>query len=224
MEVLEIKRQASAFFSAKLAPTEDGTQFHFQAGQCINVLTAAEQKVCFSIASEPEEKKFIEFLLKDQSSGAACKISRMRVGDRLKISHPFGAGFPIEQFKRNDLLLVGIGSGLAPLRSLLKSLLRKNHQFQQIALLYGARSQDEIPFKDEFDLWAKKIKVQIAVSQPAGTAWNGFKGRVTDLVSKLEINPEGTICCICGNPEMESQVRNLLETKGVSKQNILLNY
>ncbi len=224
MEVLEIKRQASAFFSAKLTPVEDETQFHFQAGQCVNVLTASEKKACFSIASEPEEKKFIEFLLKDQSSGIAHEISRMQVGDRLKISRPFGAGFPIERLKRNDLLLIGIGSGLAPLRSLLKSLLRKNHQFQQITLLYGARSQDEIPFKNEFDLWAKKIKVQIVVSQPAGTAWDGFKGHVTDLVSKLGINPEGTICCICGNPEMERQARNLLETKGVSKQNILLNY
>ncbi len=224
MEVLETKRQTPTSFSVQLAPVEDDIPFHFQAGQCVTVLTKGEKKARFSIASEPEEKKFIEFFLKDQLSGAAHEIAQMKIGSRLKISFPFGKGFPVEQFKNHHLLLVGIGSGLSPLRSLLKSILRRDHQFQHIMLLYGARNQDEIPFKNEFDLWSKKMKVQIALSQPTGSDWKGFRGRVTDLISNLEIHFGETICCACGNKEMEEQVRKLLETKGVSKQNILLNY
>lgn len=222
-EVFEIKRQTPSFFSVKLMPVDDDVQFHFQAGQCVNVLTPTEKKSCFSIANEPEEEKFIELFLKDQITGAAHEICHMKVGDRLKISPPFGKGFPIERFKTNDLLLIGIGSGFSPLRSLLKSLLRWDHQFKEITFVYGARNQAEIPFKDEFDLWAKKIKIQIALSQPT-ESWNGFTGRVTDLISKMKLDSEAMIFCICGHREMEEQVRNLLETKGISKQNILLNY
>ena len=224
MEVFEIKRQTPSFFSVKLMSTEDQIQFHFQAGQCVNVLTPAGKKACFSIASEPEEKKFIEFFLKNQPGSVAQEIYGMKVGQTIKISDPFGKGFPIERFKHNNLYLIGIGSGLTPLRSLLKSLLRKDHHFKQITLIYGARNQEEIPFKEEFELWAKKIRLHIALSQPLGDTWVGFKGRVTALIWQLEIASEGVMCCVCGNKEMEEEVRNLLERKGVSKQNILLNY
>ena len=96
MEIVEIKRQTPSFFSVKLVPVDDETQFHFQAGQCVNVLTPAGKKACFSIASEPEEKKYIEFFLKDQLDSAAHEISGMKAGQKLKVSDPFGKGFPIE--------------------------------------------------------------------------------------------------------------------------------
>ncbi len=223
MEIAELKQQTSALFSVRLVPKADDIQMHFQAGQCVNILTLRDQKTCFSIASEPEEKNFIELLIKTQAETPAHEISRMKVGDPLKISQPFGKGFPIERFKNHDLLLVGIGSGLSPLRSLLKSLLRKDHQFKQITFIYGARSRDEVPFTNDFDLWFKKIKAHIALTQPASAGPNIFQGRVTDFIPSLKLNAE-TICCICGNKEMEEQVRILLETKGVSRENILLNY
>lgn len=223
-EVFEIKRQTPSFFSVKLMPIDEDVQFHFQAGQVVNVLTPTEKRSCFSIASEPEEKKFVELFLKNEPSRVTHEISLMKVGDQLKISPPFGKGFPIERFKTNDLLLIGIGSGLSPLRSLLKSLLKRDHQFKKIIFLYGARNQDEIPFQEEFELWDKKIKLKIALSQPTSQNWHGFKGRVTDLIATMKLNTQGIICCICGHQEMEEQVRKLLETKGISKQNILLNY
>ncbi len=223
MEIAEVKRQTSMLFSVQLVPQAGDVQIHFQAGQCVNVLTPSDQKTCFSIASEPEEKNFIELLIKAQAKTPAHEISRLKAGDRLRISHPFGKGFPIDRFKNRDLLLVGIGSGLSPLRSLLKSLLRKDHQFKQITFIYGARSRDEVPFADDFDLWTKKINARMALTQPISAGPNIFQGRVTELIPRLDMNTE-TICCICGNKEMEEQVRILLETKGVSRENILLNY
>ncbi|GEM_PF-4298486 len=223
MEILEIERLTPSFFGIKLIPSGD-IGFHFQAGQCVNLLTPSRKKVCISIASEPEEKKFVEFLVKDQPETATHELCQRLTGEKIKMSLPFGSGFPIEQFKQKDLLLIGIGSGLSPLRSLLKSLLRKDHQFQRISLIYGAKNQAEIPFKSEFDFWSKKINVQIALTQPTGVDWRGFKGRVTDLIQNLEMKSKQTICCICGNKEMESEIRNLLERKGISKENILLNY
>jgi len=224
MEVVEIKRQTPTLFSAALTPVAEEHIFHFQAGQCVNVLSNTDKKGCFSIASEPEEKKSIEFLLKDQPGTIAHDIVQLKAGDRFKISPPFGPGFPAERFKQKDLLLIGIGSGLSPLRSLLKSLLRREHSFRRITFLYGVRTEAEIPFKDEFNLWSKKIELQIVLSQSENSEWKGLRGRVTDIISDLNIHPDETICCLCGNKEMEGQTRKLLETKGVSKQNILLNY
>lgn len=223
MEILELTQQTPTLFSVRLAPKEEDIQIHFQAGQCVNVLTPSEKKTCFSIASEPEEKNFIELLIKAQPDSPAHEISKLKVGERLKMSHPFGKGFPIDRFKNHDLLLVGIGSGLAPLRSLLKSLLRKDHQFKQITFVYGARNKEEVPFTHDFDLWSKKINAHLALTQPATVEAGIFQGRVTDFIPNLKLNTE-TICCICGTKEMEEQVRKLLETKGVSSENILLNY
>lgn len=224
MEVFEIKHQTPSFFSVKLMPIDDDVQFHFQAGQCVNVLTPTEKKSCFSIASEPEEKKLIELLLKNQPSGVAHEIGYMKVGDHLKISPPFGKGFPIERFKTNDLLLIGIGSGLSPLRSLLKSVLRRDQQFGRITFLYGARTLEDVPFRSEFDFWAKKIDLHLAISQPRDVPWHGFLGRVTHLLPELSLDFPSTIACICGTKTMEEEVRNLLERAGISRENVFVNY
>lgn len=224
MEVLELERQTPAMLSLKLTPVSEAGRFDFQAGQYVKILCPGGREGYFAIASEPEEKECLEFLIKDQPGSAAHALCRVRAGDQIKISPAFGKGYPIEKLKSKDVLLIGIGSGLSPLRSLLKSILRREDRFGTIMFLYGARTPDDIPFRKDFDLWSKKIKLQIAVSQPPDSKWKGFKGRVTHLIPKLPVQAGQTIACICGTKAMQKEVTKLLEQAGISKDNILLNY
>ena len=102
----------------------------------------------------------------------------------------------------------------------MKSILRREHQFGQVTLVYGARRREDIPYPQEFDLWAKKIDLRIAMTQPHGSEHPVFVGRVTKLLPTLAFHPHKTVAFLCGNRQMEDEVRNLLEIAGVSKDNI----
>lgn len=224
MEVLERSQETSSLVCLKLTPRLEGFSFDFQAGQCARILTPRGEESIFAMASEPEEKRCVEFLIKDHEAGIAHELCRIQVGRELKISPPFGKGYPIERLKGKDVLLIGMGSGLAPLRSLLKSILRRDHQFGKITFLYGARTPRDIPFQTEFDVWAKKVDLHFAMSQPHDVPWHGFLGRVTHLLPGLHLQYASTVSCICGTRTMQEEVINLLERSGISKENILLNH
>ncbi len=224
MEVLDVHRETPFMISLKLTPAAEDSRFNFQAGQHAKILCSDSRQSQFAMASEPEEKRFVEFLIKDHAGSSAHELCRAEAGGRLKVSPPFGKGYPIAQFQKKDVLLIGVGSGLSPLRSLLKSMLRREHQFGKITLLYGARTPEEIPYRSDFDLWRKKIDLQICLSRAHDLEWAGFKGRVTQFLPALSIHSEKTVACVCGTKAMQEEVTNLLERAGVSKENVLLNY
>lgn len=224
MEIHERRKETPMLVSLKLAPVLEETHFDFQAGQHVKILTAGGREGIFAIASEPEEKRFVEFLIKDQEEGIAHSLCHAKSGSKLQMSLPFGRGYPVEKFKSKDVLLIGIGSALSPLRSVLRSILRREHQFGPITLVYGARTIEDIPFQNEFDLWSKKVDLHLAISQPIGSKHFGFVGRVTKLIPTLSFRPEKTAAFLCGTRVMQEEVTNLLEKAGVSKENIFFNY
>ncbi|MBI4373200.1 MAG: hypothetical protein HY585_05720 [Candidatus Omnitrophica bacterium] len=218
MEIEGRRQETPTLVSFRMIPKLEETHFDFQAGQSVKISLAGREGV-FAIASEPEEKRFVEFLIKDQADSVGHEVCQLKAGDPMKISPPFGKGYPLERLKGKDVLLIGIGSALAPLRSLFKSILRKNQQFGEVTFLYGARTLDEIPYRDEFDFWKKKIRLYLAISQAESSA-----ARVTELLSHLSFHPEKTVACICGTSAMQKEVTNLLENAGISKDNIFLNH
>lgn len=224
MEVVEVRWETPELFHLRIAPVLEESRLDFQAGQCVKISCPDGREGFFAMANEPETKGFLEFLVKDQPGSVAHELCQAKLGDPIKISQPFGKGFPIERLKGKDILLIGIGSGLSALRSLLKSLLRREQQFGEITFLYGARIPEDIPYKSEFHLWAKKINLQIAVSQHPDPSGANFKGRVTQLIPKLPLRPTQAVACICGTKAMEEEVTKLLESVGISKDNILLNH
>ena len=224
MEVIGVHWETPLLMSLKLTLKLEEGRFDFQAGQYAKILCPDGRETYFAMASEPEEKHFVEFLVKDQAGSAAHDLcQQVKAGDYLKVSPPFGRGYPMERLKAKDILLIGIGTGISPLRSLLKSILRREQQFGKITLLYGVRTSADVPYQSEFDFWRKKLNVEIAISQPHGAEWSSFKGRVTHLIPKLSLHPDKTVACVCGTEAMEEEVTNLLERAGISKDNILLN-
>lgn len=225
MSVLETKAQGSQYVSVKLVPEMEGVRVDFRPGQFVKILTPALKKEgYFAIASEPEEKRYLEFLVKDHEEGPAHEFFRIQEGDTVRMSAALGKGYPLDLLKGKDVLLIGIGSALSPLRSLLKSMLRREREFGSLALIYGAKTFPDVPYPEDFEIWYKKIDLKLALSRPHRSEWSGFIGRVTALLPTLELKPENTIACICGTQTMEREVRAILEQAGFNGENILVNY
>jgi sulfhydrogenase subunit gamma (sulfur reductase) len=223
-EVIENREETPFLSNLKLTLVQEEVRFNFQSGQCVRMLSPSGHESIFAIANEPEEKRFLEFLLKDHEGSMAQELRTLQPGNKIKISLPFGKGYPLEQLKRKEVVLIGIGSGLSPLRSLLRSMLRREHQFEKIVLIYGVRTPEDLPYKSDFELWKKKVDLHLAMSQPGRSEWSGFVGRVTHLLPMLSLHPERTRACVCGTRAMQEEVTNLLERIGISKENILFNH
>ncbi len=153
-------------------------------------------------------------------------IFSRKPGDKVSISGPYGE-FHIKNTE-NEMLYVGGGAGMAPLRSHIFHLLKTEKSGRKISYWYGARSKREIFYEDEFRALEKKFpnfKFNIALSEPLPEDnWKGYTGFIhkvllDNYLSKHE-EPEEIEYYLCGPPVMNSAVFSMLDNLGVPQESI----
>ena len=102
--------------------------------------------------------------------------------------------------------------GLPPLRSLIWNVLDERDRFGNLTILYGARTPQDLVYKDELKQWASRSDVEFRVSVDlAEPDWTGIVGVVTVLFNQVALHPETTLAYVCGPPVMiRFAVRDLL--------------
>ena len=114
---------------------------------------------------------------------------------------PYGRGWPIEQARGRDVVLVAGGLGLAPLRLVIRALLAERNQYGRLTLIYGARRPADLLYASEYNEWERRgMEILVTVDHADG-AWNGRVGVVPILFSRLQIDPARTVVLTCG-PEI----------------------
>lgn len=195
-------------------------KFNFKAGQfCFlrinkNKLYARHP---FTISSPPNEKD-LEFTIKLQ--GRFTKIaSQLKEGEEIIVEGPFGT-FTVEDDNKNLVFIAG-GVGITPFMSIIKnhSDLRKQ---QNITLLYGSKTKEDIIFRDELDTiqkdWFTKIYLLSNANSSSEMYERGYINKT--LISKHIKNLNNTLFYICGPEQMKKCVKKILANLGVKNQNI----
>ena len=142
-------------------------------------------------------------------------------GDRIGVRGPYGNSFPVEDLKGKDLLFVGGGIGLAPVRSLIFYALEHRSDYGWIDVLYGSRSYADLVFKaDLFENWPALVKTHLTIDA-AEEGWNGHVGFVPSFLEEKGFSPENRACILCGPPVMIKFCLEALERMGFSKENII---
>jgi anaerobic sulfite reductase subunit B len=129
-------------------------------------------------------------------------LCALEPGASLGLRGPFGTAWGLEEARDGDVVLVAGGIGLAPLRPVVRELLRRRDEFRRVAVLIGARTPEELIFLDEIRSWQEdpRLDVHVTVDQ-ATRSWHGDVGVVTSLFRHLQIDPEVTTAMLCG-PEI----------------------
>jgi NAD(P)H-flavin reductase len=142
----------------------------------------------------------------------------------LGIRGPYGKGYPLEGFYGKDVLIVGGGVGLAPLRSLLFSLFAEIDKYNKVVLRYGARTPGDIVYKSALPEWAKKKKVNAVTTVDVGDAsWKGNVGIVTTILQDLPVEIKKAVAVVCGPPIMMKFVTLKLLDLGFPPADIYLS-
>ena len=182
-----------------------------------------EAPAYFAFASAPEDAE-LEVLVK-QKIGASTRIFDMKVGERIELVEVCGHGFALDEQKNKDLVFVAMGTGVAPLRSALRHVLKRKDEFGQLVVLYGARTPDDFCYRDETDGWEDAgVELRQVVSRPDGHDWSGPTGYVQSLLDHVLPALKSPIALICGSLEMMEQTRDRLGQMGFKPNEILTNY
>lgn len=223
--ITDVREQARAVRSFDLMP-EGAREKHgvtFVPGQVAVLAVEGEPPAYFAFASAPEDAE-LEVLVK-QKMGASNLIFDMQAGERIELLEVAGEGFALDDQKTKDLVFVAMGTGVAPLRSALRHVLRRKEDFGQCVVLYGARTPDDFCFRDETETWEEQgIELRQVVSRPDGHDWSGPTGYVQSLLDHVLPNLNSPVALICGSPEMMEQTRDRLEQMGFKPNEILTNY
>jgi NAD(P)H-flavin reductase len=195
----------------------------FTPGQVAILRVEGEEPAYFAFAGAPEDRD-LEVLVK-QKAGASRVIYDMRVGDTIELLEVCGRGFKIHEMSGRDLVFVAMGTGVAPLRSALRHVLKRKNEFGQLVVLYGARTPDDFCYRDETEVWENAgVELRQVISRPDGHDWSGPTGYVQSLLDNVLPDLTSPVALICGSREMIDQTRERLGKMGFKPEEILTNY
>ena len=156
-------------------------------------------------------------------------IFGLKAGDKVTISGPFG-----EFFARDtdaEMVFIGGGAGMAPMRSHIFDQLRRTKTKRKISFWYGARSKREMFYVEDFDMLAaenENFEWHVALSDPLpDDNWDGYAGFIHNVLYENYLKghpaPEDCEFYMCGPPMMNAAVIQMLLDLGVERENIMLD-
>jgi NAD(P)H-flavin reductase len=155
---------------------------------------------------------------------ATSALFDLKVGDSLAVRGPFGKRYPLEEFEGREVLLLGGGVGLAPLRSLFLALAENIKKYKKIYIKYGSRTPKDVVYKNQIPEWKSWKGVDIALSVDVGdNNWKEKVGVVTVLLDETIMNPQDMVAVVCGPPIMMKFGTFKLLDKGFIDKNIYLS-
>ena len=225
--ITDVRQQGRDIRSFDMKPADKafGTpqDISYTPGQVAVLRVENEEPAYFAFASAPEDEE-LEFLVK-RTVGASVTLYEMERGAQVEMVNIVGHGFALESLKKRDLVFVAMGTGVAPLRSALRSILKRPAEFGQLVVLYGARTPDDFCYRDETESWERAgVELRQVISRPDGHDWYGPTGYVQSLLDHVLPELHDPVALICGSREMISETRHRLQQMGFAREAILTNY
>lgn len=205
-----------------------GTDLSFTAGQFLQVHLEKDgqpHKKSYSIASAPSlarDKRRIELCIKRVDGGYVSNwFFGLKVGDRLKTALPYGV-FTVKEPWQNDLVFVGTGTGVAPLRGMIIDLYEKGCA-KNIWLIFGNRYATDVLYRSEWEALAKRhANFTFIPTVSRSPEWSGEKAYVQEIVKRVFAGPKGAGADFygCGLVPMCKELKEALLGMNIPKERI----
>jgi Na+-transporting NADH:ubiquinone oxidoreductase subunit F len=201
-------------------------RIEFRAGQYVQVAVPAEEGLeyrAYSISSPPQDAGEIEWVVRLVPGGVGSTyLHRVQVGEQVVFTGPYG-DFSLDTDPAIELVCIGGGCGLAPIRSIVHALYAADPD-ARCRLFFGARTAADVFYREQFEALARRrpgLEVHYALSEPAhGGPWDGHTGLIHQVVDAC-LPPGGRRqAFVCGPEAMIHAVERVLREKGVPADRI----
>ena len=213
-------QEAPTVITLRLEMTDGSGPLRFRPGQFNMVGLFGVGEIPLSIVSDPSD--FFDHTIRIVGRVTQA-IDQLAPGDRLSIRGPFGNGWPMDEKRGRDIVLVSGGLGCAPLVSVVNYVLRRRGDFGTLTVLHGVKRPEDLFWKDQFErLNAGEGVRAFLTSDEGGPAWKGAVGPVTDLIPHIPLT-QTTSAKICGpEPMMLATIKRLTE-RGVPEDELWIS-
>jgi ferredoxin-NADP reductase len=202
-----------------------GASFPYLAGQAVLLAThGGDRRRPYSIAAAPEDAERedgLELLVGVDGTGSAGPHLDLEPGTLVDVEGPVGRfTFPTQPEERRFLFIAG-GTGISPLRAMLRHALRVTHD--EIGLLFSARTPNEFAYEQELRELAdaRRIELELRVTREVGQDdWTGARGRIRREDLAPLVHGRATLCFVCGPPALVLEIPQFLEELGVPRERI----
>jgi len=218
-----ILKETGDTFTLELESTNGAGIAAFSAGQFNMLYVFGVGEVPISISGDPGKPGRMVHTIR--AVGAVTKVIRTwKCGSVIGLRGPYGKGWPIEESRGNDIIIIGGGIGLAPLRPALYRLIFERQKYGRVILFYGTRTPADILFHRELESWRGRLDLDVYVTVDRAIAsWRGNVGVVTTLIPKASFDPLQTTAFVCGPGVMMRFTALELERRGIPSENIYLS-
>jgi len=203
-------------------------RLQFLAGQYIEILVPEDKRRAFSIASSPQSEDIIELHIRHVEGGGftGWVFDELKERDILRIEGPLGTFFVRNDQTDRPMILMGGGTGFAPLKSMIEDLLAHNDE-RPLHLFWGARTRAELYMHEQARLWADEndhIQYSSALLEPENEDQpSGFTGFVHEAVLQKYRNLSAFDIYMSGPPAMIDAGRAAFLENGAQKRRIFFD-
>lgn len=199
---------------------DDPPSIKFKPGQYVQFkIPETDEFRAYSIASAPSQANIIELVVRLVPNGLCSTYihEALDVYDQVSLTGPFG-DFYLREDSDRDIVCIGGGCGMAPIRSILLYL-REKHMPRRVMYFFGARSKKDLFFTEELFALSRQFpnfKYIPALSEPKPQDnWDGETGLITQVVERVMHEGANTEAYLCGPPPMIDASIKVLTQKGV---------
>ncbi|MCK8603606.1 FAD/NAD(P)-binding protein [Syntrophobacteraceae bacterium DRH4] len=194
--------------------------FSFRPGQVAQLSVFGVGESTFVINSPPTRREYLQFSVM-RVGEVTQRIHQLNAGDQVGVRAPLGNGFDYENMQGKDILFIGGGIGMAPLRTLLLFMLDKREDYGDIMVIYGARTPHDLCYQYEFDQWQKANVNLVLTVDNEFPGWKERVGFVPTVLSEESPSPHNRVAIVCGPPIMIKFVLFGLKEQGFEDSQII---
>jgi NAD(P)H-flavin reductase len=224
MEVIAVRQHTADVKSIGLRflDAERARQFTFRVGQFGIFSAFGAGESTFNICSSSNWRDHIEFCFRKVGRVTEA-LWQAEEGDTLGFRGPYGHGYPFEEWRGKDLIFLGGGIAMPPIRCAIWYALENREDFGRITVVYGARTVGDLVFVDELAEWAKHPNVQvIQCVDPGGQTpeWTGEIGFVPTVFERAQVPADKAVALVIGPPIMIKNTIPVLERMGAKLSDV----
>ena len=215
-------QETPTVMTLRLRMEGSSSPFLFRPGQFNMVGVFGVGEIPLSIVSDPLDIESIDHTVRIVGRVTEA-LARKRPGDRLTVRGPFGNGWPLEESRGRDLVLISGGLGCAPLVSVVNYIVRRRESFGRLTVIHGVKNPQDLFWKDRFSRLNELSRTRAYLTSDVGGAdWKGWVGPVTDLIDHVPFSAT-TSAKICGpEPMMLGAIKKLV-AQGVPEEDLWIS-
>ena len=195
--------------------------FTFEPGQVGQLSAPGIGESTFVINSPPTRMDYLQFSVM-RAGEVTAQLHTLTAGDKIGVRAPLGNAFPVADMKGKDIVFVGGGIGMAPLRTLFLYMLDNRADFGKIRLLYGARSPQDMAFSAELPEWTGRsdIETTLTIDREA-EGWQHKVGLIPNVLLEMAPAADNCVAITCGPPIMIKFTLEALKKLGFADEQIV---